>query len=315
MTGAERASLTVVVVAWKSRGLLDDCLRAIHAEIDGRRSVEVIAVDNASGDGTVEHLRSAWPSVRVIANTENVGYTRANNQAIRASRGEYLLLVNADAFLRPGCLEVLCAQLDADPRAAVAAPRLVYGDGSWQRWTAGRAPSLGAAINHYLFLERIRPRVFRGLFLGADTRDVERVDWVSSACMLVRRAALERIGLMDERFFVYMDDVDLCQRARDDGWTVWYRPDAECVHLMGRSTRPEPGSISKEALRNFNRYFALRHGRTRTIALRAIEAVGFAVRVALYQCAGLARGDPRLREKARAHWAYLKLTFDPTQTT
>lgn len=301
--------MTVVVVTWNSRALLDACLSAIFDDLDDRRAVDVIVVDNASQDGTLEQLERAWPHVRVIGNSQNVGYTRANNQAIRDSRGDYLLLVNADAFLRPGCLAALCTQLDADPHVAVIAPRLVYGDGSWQRWTAGRAPSLGAAANHYLFLERLNPRLFRGLFLGADCLTPEPVDWVSSACMLVRRAALDQIGLMDERFFVYMDDVDLCQRARDAGWSVWYWPEAECVHLMGRSTRPEPGSISKDALRNFNRYFAERNGSSSAAVLRAIQAVGFGIRVALYEVAALARGDPGLRAKARAHWAYLKLTL------
>lgn len=311
MTGADSrksASVTAVIVMWNARALIDDCLAAVFD--DAPAALEVIVVDNASNDGSAEHVRQRWPHVRLIENSENVGYTRANNQAIKASTGEYLLLVNADAFLRPGCVEAMCAQLDDDPRAAVVGPRLVYGDGTWQRWTAGRAPSLGAAINHYLFLERVRPQVFGGLYLAQDVRTSRRVDWVSSACMLVRRAALDEIGLMDERFFLYMDDVDLCQRARDGGWNVWYRPDAECVHLMGRSTRPTPGSISKDALRNFNRYFVRQHGPTAGFVLRCVEALGFGVRVVAYLGASLARGDPAMRAKAHAHWAYLRLTLE-----
>lgn len=308
MTGADRRpSVTAIVVSWNAAGLIDDCLGALYRHAPRGRAFEVVVVDNASSDGTVERIRARWPDVRLIANRENVGYTRANNQAIRASTSDNLLLVNADAFVGAGCADVLCDALDADPRVAIAGPRLVYGDGSWQRWTAGQAPSLRTAVNHYLFLERIDPSRFPGIFLGRDVRTPRCVDWVSSACMVVRRAALDRIGLMDERFFVYMDDVDLCQRARDDGWEVWYRPDAECVHLMGRSTRPEAGSISKDALRNFNRYFAERNGRARTLALRAVQTAGFAARVVAYRAAGLARGDPALHAKARAHWAYLKL--------
>ena len=315
MTGADlqtSASVTAIVVTWNTRSMIDDCLTAIFNSARHVGELEVIVVDNASRDGSADLVRQRWPQVRLIENTENVGYTRANNQAIRVSSGQYLLLVNADAFVRGNCVGALCAQLDEDARAAVVGPRLVYGDGTWQRWTAGRAPSLGAAINHYLFLERVGPEVFGGLYLAQDVRTRRRVDWVSSACMLVRRAALDEIGLMDERFFVYMDDVDLCQRARDAAWGVWYRPDAECVHLMGRSTRPEPGSISKDALRNFNRYFVRRHGLVRGLALRAIEALGFGVRVAAYLGASFARGDPALRAKARAHWAYLRLTFERT---
>ena len=308
MTGADaRIEVSAVIVAWNGRALIDECLRSVFAHAGGR-SLEVIVVDNGSTDGTAEHVRSSWPEVSLIANEQNAGYTRANNQAVKVARGRYLLLINADARLEPGCLEALVARLDRDDRAAIAGPRLVFGDGSWQRWTAGRAPGLAAALNHYLFLERLSPR-FGGLYLGRDVRDARVVDWVSSACLVARRDAFDEVGGMDERFFVYMDDVDLCQRVRDRGWRVWYEPVAQCVHLMGKTTRPVAGSIAPDALRNFNRYYARRNGRAAALALRAIEAAGFALRVALYRAASFARGDPTARDKARMHRAYLRLAL------
>ena len=129
--------------------------------------------------------------------------------------------------------------------------------------------------------------------------------------MLLRRSALDSVGLLDERYFVYMDDVDLCQRLRDAGWHVWYRPDAEAVHLANQSTRRQTGKISPEALRSFNRYFLARHGRRATTALRAIEALGFGTRSLAYTAAATLRWrDARFKEMARNHWMHLKLSLE-----
>jgi hypothetical protein len=119
------------------------------------------------------------------------------------------------------------------------------------------------------------------------------------------------VGLLDERFFAYMDDVDLCQRLRDRGWTVWYWPEAEAVHLMGGSTSRKTGRPSPMAVRSFNRYFRQRHGAFASLAARAIEAGGFGVRAALFTAGSAIRRAPHLRERARAHWTYFRLALEP----
>ncbi len=299
-------------MSWNTADLLAACLRSLR-EAGEHRRVETIVVDNGSGDGTVEMMRQDWPEVRLVANATNEGFTKANNRAIALSRGEHLLLINADARLLPGCLDRLLARMAADPRAGAVGPRLVYDDGRWQRWTAGRAPSLRSALNYFFFLDRLFPgqAAFAGIYLGRDVRQAFRPDWVTSACMLVRRAALDQVGLLDERYFAYMDDVDLCQRLRDAGWNIWYSPDAEAVHLMGQSTRRHNRRVSPEALRSFNRYFARRHGHTATAVLKGIEAVGFGLRAAAYLGAAAVRhGEPGLRELASTHWTYCKLSLE-----
>jgi GT2 family glycosyltransferase len=131
--------------------------------------------------------------------------------------------------------------------------------------------------------------------------------------MLVRRSALDEVGLMDERFFAYMDDVDLCVRVRAAGWNVWYCPEATAVHFMGQSTKRQTGTVSPTALRSFNRYFAMHHGRAATLVLKGIEAVGFGVRTAAYMSLAIARPRerPHLRAQARAHWFYFKVSLEP----
>jgi GT2 family glycosyltransferase len=304
-----------VIVSWNTRDLLAGCLESLEKYVDPEVDLDIVVVDNGSKDGTLEMLGSEWPLVRVIANAENMGYQRASNQAFaECGSADMLLLINADALLTPDCLRVMLRCMQLDPRAAAVGPRLVYGDGRWQRWTAGRAPSLRAAAAYYLFLERLFPGVewFEGLFLGQDVRTARHVEWVSSACMLVRRVALDEIGPMDERFFAYMDDVDLCVRFRATGWHVWYSPEATAVHFMGQSTRRQTGTVSPLALRSFNRYFLIHRGRVPTLALKGIEALGFALRTAAYLGVSVARGreGARLRAQARAHWSYCKVSLE-----
>ena len=315
MTGVDptaAAGIAAVVINWNTRDLLARCLESLRANAPAHRSLEIIVVDNGSTDGSAEYVRTDWPDVRLIANEKNEGYTRANNQAIRASTSPYLLLVNADAFVLPGCIDRLVERLEADDRAGVAAPRLVYGDGSWQRWTAGRAPSLVSAAAYFLFIERVLSAARRrSLYLAQDIRTAFQPDWVSSACMLVRRAALDDVGLLNERFVAYMDDVDLCQRLRDGGRSVWYCPEAEAMHVMGGSTRRRTGRPSPAAMRSFNRYFRDRNGRAASLAMRGIEAAGFGARAGALALAGALRQKEHLRERARAHWAYFQLALEP----
>ncbi len=311
------AGLSIVIVNWNTRDHLEGCLQSAAQFGPTRVPWEVIVVDNASTDGSAAMVRSRWPEVRLIENRTNEGFARANNRAIRASEAEYVLLLNSDARLTPGALDRLLNFMASHPRAGVIGPRLVYGDGQWQRWTAGRAPSLSAAINHYLFVDRLRlgDHTPRSLYLTNDVRTAFRPDWISGACMLVRRAALRQVGLFDEAMFLYMEDVDLCRRMRQGGWDVWYCPDAVVVHYMSQSTTREAGSASPAALRAFNAYFAREHGELAGGLLRFIEAVGCGVRAALCAAAALARhGDPSLRARARAHWRFFRVSLEPIRT-
>ncbi|HET8568504.1 MAG TPA: glycosyltransferase family 2 protein [Candidatus Limnocylindria bacterium] len=316
MTGDERCDVSAIVVSWNTADLLDECLRSLADGTPPGVSSEVIVVDNGSADGSAELVRLRWPAAVLIANAENRGFTKANNQAIGVARGEFLLLINADAALAPGALERMVDAMRRDRSLGAVGPRLVYGDGSWQRWTAGRAPGLLSLASYFLFLERAaRGRgIFAGLYLGRDVRERMDVDWVSSACMLVRRAAIDAVGPLDERLFVYMDDVDLCQRLRDGGWRVQYVPDAQAIHHMGQSTKRRTGAASPEALRSLNRYVRRRSGRSVALAVRAIEAAGFAMRTAACLAVWLATGRAAFRSKARAHWRYLVVSLEGSGT-
>ena len=302
------ADLAVIVVNWNTVDLLDDCLGSIVEHTGAEHRIEVVVVDNGSDDGSVEHLETHWPGVRVIANEQNLGFCRANNQAIRATAAPRLLLMNTDARLTPGCLEAMVRHLEDDPLAAVVGPRLVYADGTFQRWTAGQCPSLRSCASYLFGLDRLAGEgsALSGMYLRHDTAVPFRPGWVTSAVMLLRRDALAQIGFLDESIFVYMDDVDLCQRATDAGWHVWYAADATAVHFMGASSRRRTGTVSPEALRALNRWFEARHGSRQADALRALETVGFGARASAYAAGWLVRRDDESRQRARAHWVRVK---------
>lgn len=302
--------VSAVVVSWNTCDLLGECLESLKVHAPSRRTLEVVVVDNGSTDGSVELVRSEWPDVVLVANRENEGFQRATNRGIGLSRGRYLLLVNADAQVRAGAIGTMLDRLESDRRAAAVGPRLVYGDGSFQRWTAGRAPDLTSVASYFLFAERFSAAAARrSLFLAEDVREPFCPDWVSSACMLVRREALDQIGLMDERYLCYMDDVDLCERFRAAGWRVWYDPVAEVVHLMGQSTERQTGSVSPAAIRNFNDYFARRHGVAAGAVARAAQFTGYASRALAYAGRSLLRPRDGDGQRSRAHLRRARATL------
>jgi GT2 family glycosyltransferase len=304
--------LTTVIVNWNTVDLLDDCLRSVEANLPAGITNRTIVVDNASHDGSVDKLRREWPLVEVIANDENVGFCRANNQALRTCTSELVLLINTDARLTEGSLARMLDCLGDDPRAAIVGPRLEYGDGTFQRWTAGQSFSLRSLGCYFLGLDRLSNRFpsLAGIYLAHDTAQRFQPGWVSSAVMAIRRSALDEIGLLDERIFVYMDDVDLCQRAVDAGWHVWYAADATAVHFMGASTKRTTGKASPEALRALNRWFVRRRGARAGHVLRVIEAAGFGARAAAHGARSVLVRDPEGRRQAAAHLTHLKLSLE-----
>lgn len=301
--------VSAVIVNWNTAELLERCLTSLDAHGEGLIG-EIVVVDNASTDDSVDRVRRHWPNVHVIVTPENLGYQRANNLGMAAATSEHLLLVNSDAFLTPGALAGLLAAFDADPGVGVVGPRLEYADGAFQRWTAGREPTLSASMVWGLGLDRILPR--RGVYLGRDVPDAFRPDWVSSACLLVRRSVYETVGPMDEAFFAYMDDVDYCRRVRAAGWSVQYEPSARVVHLMGASSgRVDGAAVSPLAIRTFQRYVRHQHGRATELGVRSAQALGFGGRAAAYGAAAIAVRARRAvyRRAALAHVRHVRIAL------
>ena len=235
--------ISVVIVTYNSRSDIDRCLESLQQH-GGSAPLEIVVVDNHSTDGTAAAVRERWPAVPVIGVGANVGFARANNIGVRQTTGELILFLNPDTEVRPGAIDRLVAALTARPDAAVAGPRLVDASGRPEL-------SFGAMMGP---LAELRQKVLvRGHDRGwpVVTAHVCRltgaprdVDWVSGACLLVWRADAEAAGLFDERYFMYVEDVDLCAAIRARGRKVLFVPDAEVVHVRGRSGATAPGATA-----------------------------------------------------------------------
>jgi len=299
-------SLTTIIVNWKTPALSIEAARSALETTPAGTANHVLVVDNASDDDSLDALAACDLPIEVVANDVNRGFAAANNQGCSLAETDYVLLLNSDARLEPGALGALLDRIDGTPSAGAVGSRLVYGDGRFQRWTAGREPALAAAAVYLLGLDRLAPLATSGIYLGRDVAEAFRPDWVSAACMLCRRAALFEVGLMDERYF-YMEDVDLCRRLRSAGYEVWYEPAAVATHLMGASTRQIGSGAGPVALQSFNRYFAERHSAAASVALRCAEVAGFGARSVAHALAGVAGRDrARHRSAARAHIARVR---------
>jgi N-acetylglucosaminyl-diphospho-decaprenol L-rhamnosyltransferase len=221
--------LSIVIVSYNARPDLERCLDTL---VRDKPAVdhEIVVVDNASADDTVEALRQRWTGVRLIQAGGNLGFSKGNNLGIRQSFGELVLLLNGDTLVPAGAIDGLVAVLDSRPDVAIVGPRLVDANGRAEL-------SYGRMISP---LNELRQKLrARGNVERLTSRE-QAVDWVSGACLMVRRADAEAVGLLDERYFMYTEDVDFCAAVRARGRTVLFAPRVQIVHLRGRSRQSAP---------------------------------------------------------------------------
>jgi GT2 family glycosyltransferase len=253
--------LSVVIVNYQSREPLLECLASLEADAAGIET-EIVVVDNDSRDGTLEALAKGSPAVRAVANPDNVGYARAVNQGIAATTGALVLVMNPDCVVRPGMLGALIGHLGGHPRCAIAAPRILNPDGSLEYSARAFPDHFAFLFNRYSLLTRLFPgnRWSRRYLLSDwDHASLRDVDWVSGACLMARRKAIEQVGGMDEMFFMFNEDVDWCRRMKLAGWSVTYVPAAEVVHHVGASRRRVASRVIVERHRGMIHYFHKHH--------------------------------------------------------
>ena len=284
--------VSVVIVSYRNRGVLERCVAALAGDTGRTASREVIVVDQASGDGSVDWLKAEHPDVRVVALPENVGFGAGNNRGAAVAEGRWLLLLNSDAFVLHGAIDELVRFGDARPDVGVVGPRLLWPDGRLQR-SCRRFPTVFRLATEYLYLRKLasRSRIFNGFYYADFAHDEAwRVDWVTGACLLVRRDLYERLGGFDEAFFLYSEEVDLLYRARQVGAETWYDPAAEVVHEWGGTAGLASVMTLEEIARSHVRYLA-KH-RSTAVAGRARSVILAGLRLR-------ARRSPAYREAAR----------------
>jgi GT2 family glycosyltransferase len=257
--------LSVIIVNWNTRQLLDRCLETIYNTI-GDLTFEVFVVDNASQDGSVEMVKAKYPEVHLLLNEVNLGFGKANNQAIRCAQGNYCLLVNTDAFIQPDCAQVLVSTLAQHSKIGIAGTNLTYPNGRPQI-CKGRLPTLGIEIARLFGLDRIFPidATYSPLKNG-----YQDTGYVMGACMIARLDCLQQIGLFDEEYVFFSEEIDLCCRAAKNNWKVVHVPAAKAVHIGGGSTRSNTDRILS-LYKGKLMYFDKHHGpRTKQVFWRMI---------------------------------------------
>jgi GT2 family glycosyltransferase len=251
--GRDNPALSIVIVNFNTRQLVCDCLHSIFTN-PPRCSFEIFAVDNGSTDGSCEAIARHFPGIKLIRNECNLGFSEANNQALRLARGDYLMLLNSDTLVLPGSIDGMLQAMAVHSQVGALGPTLLYPDGRIQP-SYGAMPSVFAYFVHLLNVSSLVPDFFwRLLFrtralnhLGSAistygvwrvdappvTRELPRDVFVIGACMLIRRACMERVGLLDSEFFMYVDDADYCKRVHHTGWKILFLSDSVIVHLKG----------------------------------------------------------------------------------
>ncbi len=307
--------VSVIVVSWNTRELLRPCLKSILDEpgvqvvaddaasaqpvLPGQTLVEIIVVDNASDDGSAQMVQADFPQARLIANRHNAGFAAANNQAIAQACGRVLFLLNPDAYLLPGALTGLARFLHDYPEAAVAGPNVLNPDGSWQA-AAFRFATLWDLFCEAVFLSVLWPRspLFARKELGGFERDaVREVDWVQGCALAVRRTVWDAVGPFDEGYWMYVEELDWCRRAKSLGYRIFFTPDAQVVHYGKRSVARARSSVLPLGFRSHFRYYRKFDGRAAELAVRLIALLQMGLRAAISALMVVAA-----RGAARARW-------------
>jgi len=270
MTSPSSPRVSVVLVNFNDRQHLEACLSSLRMGASPL-AYDVTLVDNASADGSAEMAASRFPEVRLIRNTVNVGFGRANNQAAAESRAEFLLFLNTDTVMGAGAVAALVKEMQRDSRAGAAGPALIRAPGRYQVSFGRRVDFLAQLLQKTV----INP--YRKIQLRF-ARKTRKTGWLSAACLLCRREAFAAVGGFDERFFIYFEDIDLCFRMRKAGWRLLHVPSARVVHEGGATTRPRFSSSRLEYRRSQVLFYEKNNSRTSLALLRGYLRTGLALR-------------------------------------
>ena len=222
--------VSIILVCWNNKSYLEPCLQSLY-DANTQFRFETIVVDNGSTDGSQAMLNEKFPAVKIIQNDSNVGLSKASNQGIETTSGKYVLLLNNDTIVNGPSLNSMVAFLDSHSDAGAVGGRLLNPDGSFQ---AGYA--VFSTLKEEIFIAtRVGEYNKKGYPSHYDTDQIKPVGWLSSACLMLRRTALDQVGLLDEEYFIYGDEADLQYRLNQSGWKVYYLPDATTIHYGGRS--------------------------------------------------------------------------------
>lgn len=308
--------LSIVILCWNDLKVIGDCLRSLYGATRDTE-FEVIVPDNGSTDGSPEFVRRSFPDVRVLENGANLGFAKGNNTGIRASQGELILILNPDTVVHDGALDRLVAFADRHPEAGAFGCRVVNPDGSYQLTTAP-FPSIWRYWMNILRLHRLAQfaTLFRfGGYLDWHGDTERTVDWQSGCCVMFRAHLLKRLGGFDEQFFYTYEEVDLCRRVWNAGYSILFTPEASVTHLHGQSVSRFPLRFELEKQRNGYRYFYKHFGPRGARRLRYAQLVALRRTQLKQEYMTLLRPSAQVKDRLRVYRVVVQWTklLDPVR--
>ena len=293
---AAPARLDVVIISYRCEELLRNCLSSLRDHpASGGMTVRV--VDNASGDGTAGMVRREFPEVGLIVAPRNIGFGAASNVVIGGGTSPYVLCLNPDTRVTPGALDRMLDLMDEQPQVGISGCRLELDNGGFDYAAKRSFPTPLSALGHFTGLGRRRES---GILAAYRAPDVESgpVDAVNGACMLVRRSALDQVGLFDEGYWMYMEDLDLCYRFAQAGWVTWYEPSATVVHVKaGSSGMVRSPKLNYAFHYGMYRFYRKHYAATRSMLVNAVVYAGIAAKLALSVLRGAVGGRTGTRAR------------------
>ncbi len=263
--------VSIIIPSWNAKNYLQECIESIFRETNNCR-IEVIVVDNASTDGSPDMVKDLFPQIKLIRNKENLGFAKANNIGIRQEKGKYVAIVNSDVKIERDCITRMYNYMEQNPTVGILGPKILGPDGIIQRSCMG-FPTLWNSFCRALALDNVFPgsKMFGGQLMTFWPHDtVRKVDIINGCLWMVRREAINQIGLLDENYFMYSEDKDWCKRFWKVGWKVLFLPDAQAIHYGGGSSSNAPIKFSIEMLRSDLQYWGKHHKSTELIVYKLI---------------------------------------------
>jgi len=284
--------ISIVIVAWNAKHYLEMCLDSLAATAP-RRSMEILVLDNASTDGSAEMLEARFPQAKLIRSRENLGFSRGNNVAIRECRGRYIALVNPDVVVLPGCLDALADFLDKHPKVGNVGPRVLNPDTTLQI-SCRRFPTVWNNFCSATGLASVfkNSSIFAGeqMFFSPHDRTTP-VEVLVGCFSMIRREALDAVGLLDEGLFMYGDDLDWCRRCWNAGWEVVFYPGAQAIHYGGKTTAPYPIRFAVAQQRSVLYYWSKHHNSLAVLGIHGIMVLHHLLRYSFAVASGLVHRD------------------------
>ena len=301
--------LSVIIVSWNVADLLAACLDSVYCSLErSALDAEIIVVDSASGDNSVAMLRDRFPSVQLLASSDNIGFARANNLGLQRARGRFILLLNPDTEVLGNALQRLVEELESTPRVGAVGPHTLNSDGTTQS-TRRRFPTLLTACFESTWLQPWAPRELLRAYRveERDDDDCFDVDWVQGSALMLRREVYEQIGGLDPEYVMYSEELDWCRRAKAAGWRVRYVGDASIVHHGGRSSEQAQARSQIHFQQSKLRYVRIWHGGRSAHLLRVLLLLMYLHQLLLEAAKGLlGHKRPLRRQRVRAYWQVLR---------